>query len=596
MSRPAHVFVLASLAMIASLEARAAGPAPLPSTTAERTRFKETGSYDEVRAMCAALADALPTRVRCVGFGTTPEGRPLLALVAGPADSLDAPAARAARRPVVLAQGGIHAGEIDGKDAGFIVLKELMVEVMKPSAKRRPLLDDVTFVFIPAISPDGHERTSPNNRPNQRGPAVMGFRTTAQNLNLNRDYMKVDAPEMRALLGLVNAWDPILSLDLHVTDGAQFQHDIAVMVTPRVVGPSALTAAGQALSQAFMSGLTAAKHLPVDFYPELEVHDDPRSGFAVGVPPPRFSNAYHALRNRLGVLVEAHSWKPYGARVAATADTLRIALAEARDHGAAWREAADQADAEARALGGQAVPLTWKNTAEKTTIAFKGYAYTRLPSAVSGGMMVRYDEKKPEVWQVPFLPGLEPDVSVVAPRAGYVIPAGFATSVIDRLRAHGIEFVTIDKTATLDVEVMRVDDATFGSKPFEGHQTMVTKAAWQKGRELVPAGSIFVPVGQPLGRVVVNLMEPWSGDSFAAWGFFNAQLEQKEYMEGYVAEEVAQQMLKDPAIRQAFEERLEKDPAFAASADARLDFFYRRHPSWDARAFRIPVFRVDVAP
>jgi len=75
-------------------------------------------------------------------------------------------------------------------------------------------------------------------------PEEMGWRTTAQNLNLNRDYVKADAPEMQAMLRLLAEWDPILLADLHVTDGAEFEHDVSVNVAPTLAGDDELRLAG----------------------------------------------------------------------------------------------------------------------------------------------------------------------------------------------------------------------------------------------------------------------------------------------------------------------------------------------------------------
>src|SRR5207237_644768 len=171
----------------------------------------------------------------CLGFGRTPEARPMLALIASRTGALTPEAARKKGLPVLLVQGGIHAGEIDGKDAGFLALREALENRAAKGA-----LDRQVLVFVPVFNVDGHERLGRWNRPNQIGPEEMGWRTTAQNLNLNRDYVKADAPEMRAMLRLLGQWDPILYADLHVTDGAQFEHDVSVTGGPTLAGDDEL--------------------------------------------------------------------------------------------------------------------------------------------------------------------------------------------------------------------------------------------------------------------------------------------------------------------------------------------------------------------
>jgi hypothetical protein len=581
-----------SLALAFSLLQPAAGPAPKPlHTIAEDSGFVRTGRYDEVIALCAAFQQAYRARARCFDFGTTPEGRPMKALAISDDGVLDAASATRKQRPVVLAQGGIHAGEIDGKDAGFLVVRELLEGKLVPGALKK-----LTFVFVPVFNIDGHERMSPNNRPNQRGPEVMGFRTTAQNFNLNRDYVKADAPEMRAMLGLMTSWDPVLFLDLHVTDGAQFQHDVAVMVDPTHDGAPALKDAAIAFSHDVNSALNAQGHHALEFYPSFVVDDDPASGFAAGVAPPRFSQRYWSLHNRIGVLVETHSWKDYQTRVQATHDVLQAALTETAAHGAAWRTIEHDADVAARNNHGGDVVITFKNDAHTTTLDFLGYAYTKLPSALSGGTVTTYDEQKPEVWHVPFKDVVVPDVVVTSPKGGYVVPAAYAQMVSERLRAHGIHFTTLTHEQALHAQTFRAVTTTFGPKPYESHQSLKVTGAWKNEDRTVPRGSLYVPADQPLRALVVELFEPLARDSLLQWGFFNQAFEQKEYMEAYVAEVEAERMIKDPAVKAAFDAKLASDPAFAKDPDARLGFFYRRHASHDERQDLYPVVRVEQAP
>ena len=138
-------------------------------------------------------------------------------------------------------------------------------------------------MFVPVYNVDGHERFGKNQRPNQVGPEEMGWRVTAQNYNLNRDYTKADAPETRAMLALLDRWMPLLYLDLHVTDGAEFEHDVSVTFEPLHAGAENLRPLGQAMQTALFEKLTAQGHLPLGFYPSFRDGDDPASGFAVGV-------------------------------------------------------------------------------------------------------------------------------------------------------------------------------------------------------------------------------------------------------------------------------------------------------------------------
>src|SRR5262249_40859021 len=249
--------------------------------------------------------------------------------------------------PLLMIQAGIHPGESDGKDAGFIALREMLIE----SAWRK-VLERMAILFVPAFNVDGHERLGRWNRPNQNGPEETGWRTTAPKLNVNGDYTKADSPEMRALLGLIRSWDPLVCADLHVTDGADFQPDISLQAEPINQGDARLRPVGREMRDALIAKLATQGSLPLPFYPDLAVTDDPDSGFLLTVYSPRFSTGYFPLRNRFTVLVETHSWKDYATRVRVTRNTI-IALAELiAEHGRAWRELTRQAeDGTARAGG-----------------------------------------------------------------------------------------------------------------------------------------------------------------------------------------------------------------------------------------------------
>ena len=584
--------LLALGACLLGLPAADAQTATGLKTLAETTHYQRTGRYEEVERLCKAFAQAWPAKVKCIEFGRTPEQRPMLALVASADGTLTAEAARGKSRPVVVMQGGIHAGEIDGKDAGFLVLREML-----EGRSAKNALERVTFVFVPVFNIDGHERFGRWNRPNQRGPEEMGWRTTAQNYNLNRDYTKADAPEMQAMLRLLTEWDPILYADLHVTDGAKFQHDIAILVEPTLAGDADLMKAGQRLSDAVLKQLAAQGSLPIDFYPEFVKDDDPSTGAHVYVSTPRFSQAYRALHNRFGVLVETHSWKDYPTRVRITHNAIIAMIEQAASQGASWLSLAQQADTRTAALAGTPVDLSFDNTAHTRTIEFKGYAYTREPSAISGGLVVRYDTSKPQIWKIPLRDEVKATLTVTAPRGGYIIPASQAQWLGEKLRLHGIRFSTFDRgVSQRPSEVFRASKVAWSSESIEGHMTAKLEGEWSAEARDITAGALFVPIEQANARLVMALLEPQAPDSYASWGFFNTAFERKEYMEPYVTEEVAKKMLEDdPKLRAEFIRKLD-DPAFAKDPEARLDFFYRRHPSWDERLNLYPIYRTDRAP
>ena len=580
---------------------------PSLESTAEASDFKKTGRYDEVIRLCKAYQRSYPKQVRCTRFGQTPEGRPMMALIATRTGAFMPEQAKRRGIPVLLVQGGIHAGEIDGKDAGFLALRDVL-DGRAASTGMVSVLDKQVVIFVPVFNIDGHERFGKWNRPNQVGPDEMGWRTTAQNFNLNRDYAKADAPEMQAMLALVNAWDPLAYIDLHVTDGAKFEHDIAIQVEPVYAGDVRLRKIGLAFRGAVINDLAETGSLPLPFYPSFNVNDDPASGFTDGVAPPRFSTGYFLTRNRFGMLVETHSWKDYATRVRATRNTVVSVISQIAEHGAEWRKAALVADLQAAGIAGQSVELSYKASEKKRVIDFRGYEYTRTMSDVSGALMTRYDDTKPQIWKLTVRDDVVPNLRIVAPRGGYIVPAAHAAWVGEKLRQHGIVFRKLSKSfINAELEVFRAEKVTFSGGSNESHQELKIEGKWQtvaKNESLaaeaqlgssIQPGSLFVPIAQARSLLVMALLEPQAPDSFLAWGYFNNAFERKEYMEDYVAEAVArEQMAADPTLVAAFKNRLANDAEFAKSPAARLDFFAKRHQSWDQRFNVYPVMRVGV--
>jgi Zinc carboxypeptidase len=551
------------------------------TTAAEQSGFRATGRTGEVERLCEAFVREWPDAVRRLEFGRSAEGRPMLALLVSKADPH--------KVPVLMLQGGIHPGESDGKDAGFMTLREILRGSVAPG-----VLDRIAILFVPAFNVDGHERFRRWNRP-----------------NLNRDYMKADAPEMQAMLGLLREWDPVVCADIHVTDGADFEPDISLQAEPINQGDPQLFASGRELRDELIDKLAAQGSLPLPFYPDLAKTDDPASGFLLTVYSPRFSTGYFPQRNRFTVLVETHSWKDYATRIRVTCNTI-VGLAElVAAHGSRWEVEAHQADEDSIRIGGSDVTLDYSSGWREPTqaagtsqepeaggaemIEFRGYAYTREPSAISGDLVTVYDPSTPQIWRVPYRNRVEPALVVRAPLGGYVVPAGYAKEIGGKLSLHGVSFEPVAEVIDgVRAEVFRATRATFSTAPFEGRMRASFAGSWTRETHNIAVGALFVPIAQPLARLVMALLEPQAPDSLAAWGFFNACFERKEHMEPYVAEQIAREMLeKQPQLRAEFMNRLAQDPAFAADPGARLDFFLSRHSSHDDRYNLYPVFRVD---
>jgi len=566
-------------------------PAQSPDwrTPAEIADYRTTPDYGETVAYLDRVAAANPSQVKIENFGKTGEGRDLKIVIASKDGVFDPAAIHASGRAILLVQNSIHAGEMDGKDSCLALLRDIAI-----TKTQAALLDHVVFVFIPVYNIDGHERRSPYNRINQNGPELSGWRGNATNLNLNRDYMKADAPETRAFLKMFHRWLPDFFVDDHVTDGADYQYDVTFTLdaTPDVA-PATAQWIRDTVTPELERRVDASGHLAFPTYVTLNDDTDPAQGLAFNPDPPRFSTGQMILEDRPGLLVELHMLKDYKTRVTGNYEILR-ALLEVMNRDAAKlialnREAdADATKLGAHPLGDEKFPLSIDANGETTPVVFHGYQYMRALSEISGVMWVQYSHVP---WNVtlPLATGVKVTASTTPP-AAYIVPPQW-TQVIDVLTAHGVTLRRTTAPWTGKVERYRCSGMTWQDKPFEGRHPIFPgeDAGAMPGRYgqctlttetlTFPAGSVVVPLNQRLSKVAIHWLEPDAPDSALRWGFFDAIFEQKEYGEAYVLEKLARDnMAKDPALKAEFEHRVQSDPRFAASPDARLAFFYERSP------------------
>lgn len=536
-------------------------------------------TYADTRAWFDRL-DAASDLIRIEQFGVSPEGRPIYAVIASKDGAEFDPA-----KPVLLAQAGIHPGEIDGKDAGMMLLRDIAFY------GRDDLLDGANLILIPILSVDGHERAGAYSRPNQRGPRIQGWRNTATNQNLNRDFMKLDQAEMRAVMGLIQRFRPDLYIDIHVTDGIDYQYDVTWGFNGENGVWSRSPAIARWLDDAFKpdmyAALEARGHIPGELVFAIDDRD-PRAGLSDGGLGERFSNGWGSAAHIPTILIENHSLKPHEQRVLGTYVFLETALRLLAERGGDLR-AAITAD---RALRPSEIPANFEpDEAPASVRAFHGIRYETYLSPASGRQELRWlGEPDPELWQTPFY-GSHPTLTLPRPTA-YWIPA-WRADIIERVRLHGVELEALDAARTVTVDMLRLGAPDIADRANEGHVQISVAEATPETREWTfPAGSVRVPTDQPLGDIVVLLLEPRSSESFFAWGLFPESLSRVEYIEGYAIAPLAERMLAaDPALKAEFEAKLAADPAFAADADARLSWFYERTPFYDERYRLYPVGR-----
>lgn len=551
----------------------------------EKSNYLETPRYDETIAYCRRLAANSPILEYAI-FGVSPQGRELPLLILDIDQEFDPQGELTQNKVVLLLEAGIHSGEIEGKDAGLTFLRDITVE-----GKYADLLNHTVILFIPIFNVDGHERFGPYSRANQNGPTVMGWRTTAQNLNLNRDFLKADAPEMRAWLEMFTFWRPDLLVDIHSTDGADYQYVItyALESGSNVAAPLAQWTANE--FEPYLRHNMAIEGFPFVPYIVPREHHDVRAGLLAFTATPRYSNGYGAIQNRPFMLIETHMLKDYHTRVSSVYALFDVLLNYCNAHYSEIKRVVAEADrATATELPDNWLPLSYRPGHESSEVDFLGVDFEFEPSEISGSEIVRWGSDT-VTYKVPAFYQNIPTDSVLVPHA-YLVPREWQQQ-LEVLQLHGVELEYLADSSAVEVECYRFTGAEWAEQPYESHHRVTVEYEPYHEEKVFPAGTAVVLLNQRTNRVAVHLLEPRAPDSFVRWGFFDSIFERKEYIEDYVIEPLARQMLADdPDLRTEFESRLAADSAFAADPDARLMFFYERTPYYDQQVNHYPVARI----
>jgi hypothetical protein len=394
---------------------------------------------------------------------------------------------------------------------------------------------------------------------------------------------------------LWNEWEPDLFIDCHVTDGADYRCNITYHHEHHAGIDEAVLEWERDVFDDKVVKTTAAAGNVISWYLEFIDNRDLTLGTRDFNGSPRFSTGYVPLRNRAGILIETHMIKDYRSRVIGTYDFLRAALTEVNSDPERLVRVGREADLRTVDAGrvhnpAHLYPLDFELTDETTPFALKAFQYETEQSEVSGDLRVVYG-REPLDLTIPMYDTFRVKTAI-APPLHYIVPVQW-TSVIEVLHAHGVRFRSLAESTSIEVEVYRFTNVRWPYEPFEGRHMPQYDLESTKETMAFPAGSIVVPVAQPLGKLVLNLLEPGAPDSFARWGFFNAIFEEKEYAEHYVLETLAREMMQnDPELKREFGELLASDAEFSASPAARLRFFYKRSPYWDPQMNLYPVGRI----
>lgn len=563
-------------------------------TVAERSDFRATSTFAETMDFLRRVETAAPGIVRVTSFGRSAEGRALPLVIVSAEGAFTPAAARATRKPILLLQSGIHAGEIDGKDASLMLLRSIAL------GERPDLARAATILFVPIYNLDGHERTSPYNRPNQNGPERgMGFRATTAGLNLNRDWLRLASPEAHAMARLIAEWRPHLHVDNHVTNGADHAWVLTWMAAEAPRLDPAVDAWMAAHLPTVLADTEAAGH-PNGPYLALVDWNDPAKGVDwTGIQLPRYSTGYFPLRHRPSILIEMHAHKPYRERVLANRDFMDALIREVGASGEELVRAVAAAEARTVALGAadaepSSVVVRWTAAEETEMLVWPAFRTTVKPSIVTGGARTVYHRNEIEPVEIPFRRRPAPALELARPR-GYLVHAGWPQ--IERIvHGHGLVSTALAAPRRLEVETVRLSNPVFAEAPYQG-VFPIREVEVRRQREVrdIPAGSLWIPADQPDFEVAVQLFEPEAPDSLVRWGELSSIFEQKTYIGLNRLEELAVAMLADDEVRQAWENALAND-AFASDSRARYLWWYRRTPYWDERVGLLPVYRVMTAP
>ncbi len=469
----------------------------LPRTIAEKRDYKATSRHAEVVDFCERLKKLSPL-VRLGELGKSGEGRSLpLVILADPPVSTPEEAAKSGKL-VVLAMANIHAGEVDGKEAMLMLARDLA------KAKEKSLLKNLVLVFAPIFNADGNEKISKEHRRSQNGPAEgVGIRENGAGLDLNRDYIKLDSPEVRALVRFFNNWDPAIFIDCHTTNGSHHRFTLTYEGPVCPAGDNRLIAL-----------------VRDELFPEVSRRLEKRSGyhsFFYGnfsrdhsrwetVPAiPRFGTHYFGLRNRIGILSESYSYAPFRDRVLGTRDFVRSIFEYAAENKekitTLLRDA--RKDKEEIALRHRMKPLPRRAT-------ILGFEEERKDGRTIA-------TKTPKDYTVEYLGVAQPTLSVRRPYA-YLMPSSW-TKVVENLQRHGIAVEELREDIELDVETYKIDKVNKRAI-YQKHQLIEVDASPRKEAQRIAAGTIVVKTHQPLGTLAAYLLEPQAEDGLCTWSFF----------------------------------------------------------------------------
>ena len=532
-----------------------------------------------------AQMDSLYAGAKLIVIGHDDGGRPIHLFILSDGSGFTPDSIRAAGKNILWVTNGIHPGEPDGIDASLMLARSLL-----DSDQLMGLLVHTAVCIVPVYNVSGALERGTHSRANQNGPREYGFRGNAKNLDLNRDFMKMDSQNARSLIPALAKWDPDIYFETHVSDGADHQYIMALLSAQKdKLAPPLADFMANTLIPGQYEWMAHKELLMCPYFETTgSIPEDGLNGFN---DRPRYSTGYNALFDRIGFMSETHVLKPFEDRVNATCQLLLGTIAVMDQNAEGLRDARAAAKAGTQTV--EEFGLNWRlDTASVEELPWKGYTARKETSKVTGLPRIRYDHAAPTDTLVPWHDTYRPSLMVQKPKA-YLVPQQWS-GVVKRLKLNGVYMEPLEKDTTLTVEQDSIGEFNTLPRPYEGHYLHKDIRVSRKRTTMaVHGGDWLIPMGHATDRYVVEALESRADDGFFAWNFFDAVLQQKEWFDDYVFEERAAQLLvQDTVLKAEFQARVAADTAFAKDAGAQLAWLYRRSP-WMEPGFRkYPVLRV----
>ena len=485
-------------------------------TVAEASDFTRTASHAQVLALIDRIDDQ-SSIMRRGELGKSVKGKSLPLLIFSDPPVENAAQARASGKPIFFAFGNIHAGEVCGKEALLMLARELA------TTPNHPLLEKLVIVLAPIYNPDGNDQFGPNerHRRGQHGPVEMGRRPNAQDLDLNRDYIKLETQEARAMVRFATEWDPHVIMDLHTTNGSHHRYTLNYE-TPR--HPAAIPGPVEYARNEILPVVTkrvfekTGYHL--FYYGNFNWRGPPQT-WATYEGKPRFGGHYHGLRGTIAILSEAYSYASYKDRILCTKAFVEEVMTFTAENADAIRKLHDETRREVIEAG--------KNPQPTDTIALRHrIAASNRPATILGYEMEIPEQGRPRPTSIEkdytlvHLDRYESTLSVTRPYA-YLIPHTHEMrAIIEKLTQHGITVEPFEGEALC--EVYTITSVERAEREFQGHKVVLADAEANMVNKTYLPGSHIVYTAQPLGTLLVYLLEPMSSDGLVAWNFFDDYL------------------------------------------------------------------------